>query len=72
MSAIPSARWRGLWPLAALSVALLTSGCMTTTGGGVTDNVCKAWRPVTWSARDTDETIREVKANNAAWGAWCD
>lgn len=34
--------------------------------------VCSgSWRPVGWSKKDTDDTIREVKANNAAWKAWC-
>lgn len=29
-------------------------------------------RPITWSSRDTDETIREVKEYNAVWARLCD
>jgi hypothetical protein len=33
--------------------------------------VCgRAWRPIRWSQKDTDDTIRAVKANNASWVAW--
>ena len=32
--------------------------------------VCKAWLPISWSSRDTPETIAEAKANNAARVAW--
>lgn len=63
---------RRLSRLGAVLAAFLTSGCVTMTGGGETDVVCEAWRPVTWSAADTDQTIREVRQNNAAWKAWCD
>ncbi len=30
-----------------------------------------AYVPVRWSKNDTDETIAQVKANNAAWVATC-
>lgn len=33
--------------------------------------VCSAWTPVTWSKKDTDRTIEEVKQNNARQKAWC-
>ena len=32
---------------------------------------CKAFAPIYWSERDTDETILAVKAHNAAWLAIC-
>jgi len=32
---------------------------------------CRAFEPVTWSAHDTRETIRQIKAHNAAWQAVC-
>ena len=32
---------------------------------------CKAFAPIYWSERDTDETILAVKAHNAAWRALC-
>lgn len=44
------------------------------TRGGETryiDTSCAALRPITWSGRDTDQTIREVRAHNAAIVALC-
>lgn len=34
-------------------------------------NVCRAWRAVTYSSRDTDQTRLEARANNAARDAYC-
>ena len=31
----------------------------------------RAWRPQTYSSRDTPETVTEVQANNAARDAYC-
>jgi hypothetical protein len=37
-----------------------------------TDAVCAdAWRPISWSPKDTDRSILEIKQNNARWKAWC-
>lgn len=33
--------------------------------------VCDVWRPVTWSKNDTDQTIFEIKINNAKREGWC-
>lgn len=35
------------------------------------DTTCKTMRPIGWSDRDTDQTIREVRAHNAALIALC-
>jgi hypothetical protein len=32
---------------------------------------CAAAKPILWSARDSDETIRQVKEHNAAGSALC-
>ena len=32
---------------------------------------CAVFKPITWSSRDTPETVREVKSHNAAWKAIC-
>jgi uncharacterized lipoprotein YajG len=62
-----------------LSMTVLLVGCATTMGiGGINANpeaanptaVCHVWKPVSWSSKDTDQTITEVKANNAARKAW--
>lgn len=75
MSALSSAPSRALLRLAVASLPVLLTGCATmtpTAGTSVSPLVCEAWRPVTWSSRDTDQTIREARANNAAWEAYCD
>ena len=33
--------------------------------------VCSVWKDVTWSAKDTPQTIVEVKINNARRDGWC-
>lgn len=64
-------------PLALLA-ATLTS-CATTDSGG-TDRavtpaailrICESWPNVTWSSRDTPETVKDARANNAARRAFC-
>ncbi len=60
-----------------LFVMLTLSGCGTTTGSAViepvagADTFCRVAKPITWSSRDTDETIREVKAHNAVFARLC-
>ena len=63
-----------------LSVTLPLAACESLTATGGTDLppevdpvkvACEAFGPISWSYRDTDETIREVKAHNAAWEALC-
>lgn len=66
---------RKLSLLVLLSLAL--TSCEALTSIGVTDPegarptaVCQVWLPVTWSTRDTEQTIREARANNRAREAW--
>lgn len=56
-----------------LIAATLTLGsCASLTGGDETDRaLCTQFRPISWSTRDTDQTIREVKAHNAVGVAVC-
>lgn len=65
-----------LLPAALMSLA----GCAAMTGTAGTEpppeaadpgSVCLVWLPISWSAGDTDQTIREVKANNRAQESWC-
>lgn len=37
----------------------------------ITQSVCGVWKVVTYSSRDTEQTQLEVRANNAARGAYC-
>jgi len=48
----------------------LLAGCTTTTATVGTE--CAVWRPISWSLKDTPETVTEVKANNARRKAWCE
>ena len=68
--------------LTMLCVSVLTiplASCATTGTGGIDTSPCKAqvegqepaWRDLSWSTRDTKQTIEEVKANNARRDAWC-
>lgn len=65
-------------PLMRLALALtaipILAGCQTLTGATnlrVVDTSCQAFRPITYSSRDTAETQREVRGHNAAWDALC-
>jgi len=60
-----------LLPLAMLSAVTL-SGCAKMTGIVATNSaVCEVWKPIGWSSKDTDQTIVEVKVNNARRQGWC-
>lgn len=57
---------------------LIPSACATTTGSGATstpppaaETYCQVARPISWSTKDTDETIRQVKAHNAVYTKLC-
>ena len=48
------------------------SGCaMTIPMNASEDAACTVWRDVSWSKKDTDQTIAEVKQNNARRDGWC-
>lgn len=57
----------------------MLSGCATMTAIDATEPsaltatmvACRLFTPLGWSRHDTDETIRAVKAHNAAWAALC-
>ena len=54
---------------------LLTStltGCVTLTGTKETNtSVCQVWKDISWSSKDTTQTIIEVKINNARREGYC-
>lgn len=66
-----------------LAMTLLLVGCQSiqTTLTGETEvakaersiasDVCRAWKPVTYSSRDTPDTQLEARSNNAARTAYC-
>ena len=60
--------WNKLAPLAAL---WMLTGCQTTTPIAVTDTACLAFEPITWSAKDTPPTWRQIRQHNAAFDRLC-
>lgn len=55
-----------------LTPLLMAGSCTTMTASVETSRVaCQAFEPITWSTRDTDETIRGVKAHNAVYQELC-
>ena len=62
------------WTLLIPSILIL-NGCASLTGIVGIENtntkVCGIWRDVTWSKKDTNQTIGEIKVNNAKREAWC-
>lgn len=60
-----------------LFAMLILSACGHLMASGATEPVrgaetfCAIAQPITWSSRDTDETIREVKSHNATGVALC-
>lgn len=60
------------WKQMLVSVGIsLLLGCTLQTSISATD-VCKVWQPVTWSSKDTPQTVAEVKISNARRKAWCE
>lgn len=59
---------------ALLAAALILTSCQTTGTSGPDPELvaCRSFEPVTWSAKDTPETIKQIKAHNAAWAAVCE
>ncbi len=56
----------------ALALTLPLIGCASqTAGGGTKAALCDQFRPIRWSASDTDETIRQAKQANAVGKAIC-
>jgi hypothetical protein len=50
----------------------LLTGCSTLTGTSETNkSVCQVWKDVSWSSKDTTQTIIEVKINNARREGYC-
>lgn len=54
----------------ALATTLLVAGCTQTTGTAGTE-ICSLWRPVSWSQKDTPQTVADVKVNNARRAGYC-
>lgn len=55
--------------LAIASILLLTA-CGQTMATGAS-SACTVWKGIRWDVADTDDTIRQVKVNNARRDAFC-
>ena len=60
--------------LCAISSLLILPNCATTTGSAVTKAdatrvACRAFQPIRWSRKDTDNTILQAREHNAAGAA---
>lgn len=49
----------------------ILASCATTTASNATNSFCLAAKPIYWSAKDTDETIKEAKEHNAVGKKLC-
>jgi hypothetical protein len=61
---------RQMLALLLLITVTLMTGCSKTMATSGTE--CAVWIPITWSSRDTPETIKQIKASNARRKAWCE
>ena len=59
-------------PLLLVIVSAATlSGCARVTAIGGISTACDVWKPISWSSKDTTDTIVEVKVNNARRNGFC-
>ena len=50
----------------------LLTGCAIPIGtAGTNGSACAVWQEISWSKKDTDQTIGEIKTSNARRQAWC-
>ena len=65
---------RLVFVLSAISILMgFQGGCATTrTSVQTTDVACTVFSPITYSSRDTDPTVRQIRGHNAAFVATCE
>ena len=64
--------WRRIVSIFALPMllAVMLNGCAKTSTS-VIDTSCEAFKPISYSSKDTDATVDQVIGHNAAWDALC-
>ena len=63
--------WRIVTVFALLTLlAVMLNGCAKTSTS-VIDTSCEAFKPISYSSKDTDATVDQVIGHNAAWDALC-
>ncbi len=59
--------------LPAIPLLLVLTGCSKVMGTAETNlSACSVWRDISWSSKDTPQTITEVKVNNARREGYCE
>jgi hypothetical protein len=59
--------------LLVMLLALPLTNCASLMATPVTNGaVCGVWKPISWSKKDTDLTITEIKVSNARREGWCE
>lgn len=55
-----------------VALCLLLTACQTTASGGIDVSTgCIAFRPISWSKKDTRPTQEEIVSHNAVWKKLC-
>ena len=67
----PLGERKTLFALVMLSILPVAACAPTTATVGTNTAVCAVWKPISWSIKDTDQTIGEAKVNNARRDGWC-
>lgn len=66
---------RSFCRLTALALPLSVASCLHTTNtegtSAVTQVACGAFRPITYSRLDTEQTVRQIRGHNAAFEVVC-
>lgn len=53
------------------ALALSLASCQTTTITAATKSVCAIFPPITYSSKDTTETVDQVRRHNAGYDSFC-
>ncbi len=57
--------------LVLLATLCAMTGCQTMTPIGGTDTSCLAYEAISYSRKDTPETVRQIRRHNASYDALC-
>ena len=63
--------WLNKAVVASMICLLIPAACTRMTDFAATDLSCKAYRPISWSIKDSTITIKEIKDHNAVWKSLC-
>jgi hypothetical protein len=56
----------------AIALLMILPSCASVTSTSATNgSACEVWKDISWSSKDTDQTIKDIKVNNARRDGWC-